>query len=81
LFEVLEMAAAEENNAAALVDTITGATTTQVELETVETPEERAEERAEEEARAQKEDIDVAPEREEPPVKTAQRQNPEPEPG
>ena len=82
LFEELEKEAAEDKKKAALVDTITGATTTQVELETVETPEERAEERAEAEARAQKDDnVDVAPEREDPPVKTAQRQNPEPEPG
>jgi hypothetical protein len=82
LFEELEKEAAEDKKKAALVDTVTGATTTQVELETVETPEERAEERAEAEARAQKEDnVDVSPEPEDPPVRTVQRQNPEPEPG
>jgi hypothetical protein len=79
LFEELEKEAAEEKKAAALVDTVTGATTTQVHLETVETPEEREEERAQAQANADKEEIELAPPQ--PPIRSTQRQQPEAEPG
>ena len=83
LFEELEIEAAREKKEAALVDTVTGATTTQVRLETVETPEERAEERAEQEARERgraEEAIEVAPEAEAQ-GRAATPRRAEPEPG
>jgi hypothetical protein len=80
LFEELEREAAEEKKKAALVDTVTGATTTQVKLETVETPEERAEEEREQaRTRPEKEEIELAPP--EPPVRATQSQRPQAEPG
>jgi hypothetical protein len=80
LFEELEREAAEEKKKAALVDTMTGANTTQVKLETVETPEERAEEeRAQSRADPDKEEIELSPP--EPPVRASQSQRPQAEPG